>query len=89
MAVSTARDSTICARMAEFRTGLSGKGVTHMHRNRLGGPVHIRGGEAEQTKAGTDKAILPAIVINHPVAMTAAVVFDRQALNPIKQVGTT
>jgi hypothetical protein len=63
--------------------------LTYLHRNQIGSPVNIRGGEAEQSKAGAHEAILPAVVINHPFAVIAAVVFDSQALGAIEQVGAS
>jgi hypothetical protein len=55
----------------------------------VGSPVNIRCGESEKSKAGADEAILPAVVIDHPFAVIAAVVFDGQALGAIKQVRTS
>jgi hypothetical protein len=57
-----------------------------MHRDHIGSPIYIRCGEAEQTKAGAHEAVLAAIVINQPIAMVAAVVFDCKALKGIKQI---
>jgi hypothetical protein len=64
-------------------------GLTYLHRNQSGSPVNIRCGESEKSKAGADEAILPAVVIDHPFAVIAAVVFDGQALGAIKQVRTS
>jgi hypothetical protein len=63
--------------------------VTHLHRNRIGSPVHVRCGEAEQPKVCGEEPVLAAIVINQPIAMVAAVVFDRQTLNAVKEVGSS
>ncbi|HEY8864317.1 MAG TPA: hypothetical protein VIO37_09120 [Candidatus Dormibacteraeota bacterium] len=60
--------------------------MTNLQCNSIGSPVHIGGSEAKQAKAGTDEAVLAAIVINQPITVVAAVVFDCQALNRIKQV---
>ncbi len=65
-----------------------GKAVTYLHRNCIGSPVYIGCGEAEQAKAGADEAILAAVVINQPITMADAVVFNYQALKPIKHVWT-
>ena len=64
----------------------AGKVLTHLHRNRIWRSVHIRGSEAQQVEAGTDQAILAAVVINQPIAMIATVVFDCQVLAAIQQV---
>ena len=60
--------------------------MTNLHRNRFGTPVHVRRGETEQSKSGPDKAILAAVVFRHPIPMIAAVEFNGQTLNAIKQV---
>ena len=88
MALSAARDATIRARMAVSRPRcvLRTEGVTHLRRDCIGSPVHVRCSEAEQAKACADEAVLPAVVINQPIAMIATVVFDRQALKAIQQV---
>src|SRR5207245_9958889 len=88
MALSAARDATIRARMAVSRPrcALRTEGLTHLRRDRIGSPVHVRCSEAEPAKAGTDEAVLPAVVIHQPLAMIATVVFDRQALKAIQQV---
>jgi hypothetical protein len=39
-------------------------------------------------KAGADEAILAAVVVNQPITVVAAVVFDCQTLMAIKQVWT-
>ena len=62
--------------------------MTYVHRDHLWSPVYIGRGESEQTKTGPDEAVLTAIVINQPLAMVAAVVFDCQALVAIKQIWT-
>src|SRR2546428_13891414 len=82
MVLSAARDATIRARMAVSRPrcALRTEGVTHLRRDRIGSPVHVRCSEAEQAKAGTDEAVLPAAVLNQPIAVVSTVVFDRQAL---------
>jgi hypothetical protein len=59
---------------------------THLHRNRTWRSVNIRGSEPQQVEAGTDQAVLAAVVINQPVAMIATVVFNCQSLPAIKQV---
>src|SRR2546429_2572438 len=88
MALSGARDATSGAGMAVSRPrcAVRAEGLTHLRRDRIGSPVHVRCSEAEQAKAGTDEAVLPAVVINQPIAMIATVVFDRQALKAIQQV---
>jgi hypothetical protein len=88
MALSAARDATIRARMAVSRPrcALRTEGVTHLRRDCIGSPVHVRCSEAEQAKACADKAVLPAVVINQPIAMITTVVFDRQALKAIQHV---
>src|SRR2546425_8710530 len=88
MALSAARDATIRARMAvsrprrAFRT----EGLTHLRRDCIGSHVYVRRSEAEQAKACADKAVLPAVVINQPIAMITTVVLDRQALKAIQEV---
>jgi hypothetical protein len=62
--------------------------VTYEHRDHLWSPVYIGRCESQQTKAGADQAILAPIVIDQPLAMVAAVVFDCQALVAIKQIWT-
>ena len=62
--------------------------MTYLHRNRIGGSVYIRCSEAEQSKARADEAILAAIVINQPITMVAAVVFDRQLVKSVEKVWT-
>ena len=67
---------------------LNPEAVPYLHRNYVGSPVDIRCSEAKQPKAGADEAILAAVVINHAITVITAVVFDCQALIPIKQVWT-
>jgi hypothetical protein len=63
-----------------------GEGVAYLHRDEVRVPVDVCRSEAEQAKAGADKAILAAVVFNQPIAVVAAVVFDCQTLEAIKQV---
>jgi hypothetical protein len=65
-----------------------GEGVAHLHRDQVRIPVNVCCGEAKQAKAGADEAVLAAVVINQPIAVVAAVVFDCQSLKAIKQVWT-
>ena len=62
--------------------------MTDLHRNCIGSPVYIGCREAEQAIASADQAVLAAVVVNQPITMVAAVIFDCQALTPIEQVGT-
>jgi hypothetical protein len=68
--------------------GGKGEGVAYLHCYQIRVPVYVCRSEAEQAEADADEAILAAVVINQPVAVVAAVVFDRQALYAIKQVWT-
>jgi hypothetical protein len=60
--------------------------VTYLHRNRFGTSVHVRRSETEQAKSGADKAILAAVVFHHPIPVIAAVEFNSQTLNAVKEV---
>jgi hypothetical protein len=60
--------------------------LTYLHRDTIGSAVHIRCGEAQQTKARVHEGILAAVVIDQPIPMVASVVFDCQSLTAIKQV---
>jgi len=62
--------------------------VSHLHHNGIGTSVDIRRSEAEKAKIGADEVILAAVVIDEPITMVTAVVFDRQTLKAIKQVWT-
>jgi hypothetical protein len=64
------------------------EGVSYLQRDQIRVPVDVCRSEAEQAKAGADEAILAAVVVNQPITMVAAVIFDSQALQAIKQVGT-
>src|SRR5256885_16763184 len=87
MALSAARDATIRARMAVSRPrcALRTGRLTHLRRDCIGSPVHVCCSEAEQAKAGTDEAVLPAVVINPPIAVNNTLVLDRPALKAIQE----
>src|SRR2546430_5535727 len=88
MALSAARDATIRARMAVSRPrcALRTERLTHLRRDCIGSPVHVCCSEAEQAKAGTDEAVLPAVGINPPRAVINTRVIDRQAREAEKEV---
>jgi hypothetical protein len=65
-----------------------GESVTYVHDDHIGSSVYIRCGEAEQANAGADEAVLAAVVINQPITMIGAVVFDCQALMAVEQIWT-
>lgn len=65
---------------------LTGKSLAYLHHNCIGSPEHIRRREAEQAQSRADEAILAAVVINEPIAVVAAVVFNGKALTAIEQV---
>jgi len=59
-----------------------------LHRDEVWVPVYVCRSEPEEAKPRADEAILAAVVVNQPITVVAAVVFDRQALQAIKQVWT-
>lgn len=67
---------------------IRGEAVTYLHHNQIGSPVYIRCSKSEHPKAGGHEAILAAVILNQPITVVAAVVFDCQALKAIKQVWT-
>jgi hypothetical protein len=75
--------------MALVLTGIRCKALSHLHQNRIRSPVNIRCSKAKQAKADPDEAVLATIVINQPITVIAAVVFDCQPLKAIEQVRTT
>jgi hypothetical protein len=65
-----------------------GEGVAHLHRDEVRVPVYVCRSEPEEAKPGADEAILAAVVVDQPITVVAAVVFDCQAMESIKQVWT-
>jgi hypothetical protein len=68
--------------------GAAGKVVAHLHCDRVGTSIDVRGCEAEHANAGADETVLAAVVIDKPISMIAAVVLNGQALPGIEEVRT-
>jgi hypothetical protein len=64
------------------------EGVAHLHRDEVWVPVYVCRSEPEEAKPRADEAILAAVVVNQPIAVVAAVIFDCQTLQAVKQVWT-
>jgi hypothetical protein len=54
-----------------------------LHCDRVGTSVDVCSREAEQAKPGADQTVLAAVVIDEPIAVIAAVVFDGKPLTGI------
>ena len=55
-----------------------------MHRDEVWVPVYVCRSEPEEAKPRADEAILAAVVVNQPITVVAAVVFDCQAVKSIE-----
>ena len=75
-----------CAHLAE--SGATRKVVPHLHCDRIGTSVYVCCCETEQAKSGADETVLAAVVIDKPISVIAAVVFDGQAVPAIEEVRT-
>ncbi len=66
----------------------TGKAVSDLRHDCVGGPIYIGRGEAEQANAGAHEGILAAVVIDQPIPVVSTVVFDCETLSAKKQIRT-
>jgi hypothetical protein len=65
------------------------KAITHPQHDHVRRRIDIGSREAQQSEARLDETILPAVIVDEPIAMVPAIKLDCQPLDAIEHIGSS